>query len=74
MLTAEMKKEMLADGRSRKRRDDFREGRRKVEQFNAKHRKGDPLEEAIEWSMQIQEMFGPFKRRKIIRPKYDFRI
>lgn len=53
MLSEREKKEMLEDGRSKKRRDDFRFARQKKENIS--------LDAYLSFLDSMQKIFGPFK-------------
>jgi hypothetical protein len=55
-VTDEEKCEMLEDGLSEERRENFRAAARAVEEWEKQYPRG--LEEALRWSEQIRELFG----------------
>jgi len=55
MLSEQEKREMLEDGRSKARRDDFRAGKEKYSLQKTS------LDEYIRFLDSIQKIFGPFK-------------
>lgn len=56
MLSDEEKREMLEDGMSKKRCEDFR----KVKEFDMKYNTNS-LDDLIQFCDQIQQIFGPFE-------------
>ena len=55
-MTDEEKREMLEDGLSEERRENFRACARAAEEWERQHPRG--LEEALRWSEQIRAVFG----------------